>query len=187
VHTSGHAHRAEQAKMLDLVQPRGFIPVHGTRHHLERHGELAREKGVGEVVVIENGEVAEVSETGLATAGRVTVGRVATWEGRTIAAPVLRERRSLARAGVLSITIVVDARGRALSPPSVQGRGVMADEGDPATFRFVALEIAKALENGAASDDGALAELARLVARRAIEAKTGRKPLCLVSVSRLSS
>jgi len=185
VHTSGHAHRAEQAKMLELVKPRGFIPVHGTRHHLERHGELAREIGVGEVLVIEDGEVAKVSSAGLTAVGRVGAGRVATWEGMTIAPPVLKERRSLARAGVVSIALVVDARGRALAPPSVHGRGVIADEADPTTFRFVALEIARALENTAPGDDGALGELARLVARRAIEAKTGRKPLCLVSVTRL--
>ena len=185
VHTSGHAHRAEQAKMLELVRPRGFIPVHGTRHHLERHGQLAREIGVGEVLVIENGDVAEVNAAALTAVGRVTVGRVATWEGMTIAPPVLKERRSLARAGVVSIALVVDAGGRALAPPSVQGRGVIADETDQTTFRFVALEIARALENTAPGDDGALGEMARLVARRAVEAKTGRKPLCLVSVTRL--
>jgi ribonuclease J len=187
VHTSGHAHRAEQAKMLELVKPRAFIPVHGTRHHLERHGELAREMGVGEVLVIEDGEVAKVSDAGLSAIGRVGAGRVATWEGMTIVAPVLKERRSLARAGVLSIALVVDDAGRAVAPPSVQGRGVMADEADPVTFRFVALEIAKALENAAPRDDSALGELARLVARRAIEAKTGRKPLCLVNVTRVKN
>ena len=139
------------------------------------------------MLVIENGEVAELSDGGLSAVGRVGAGRVATWEGMTIAAPVLKERRSLARAGVVSIALVVDGKGRALAAPSVHGRGVIADEADPTTFRFVAVEIAKALENTGASDDSALAEMARLVARRAIEAKTGRKPLCLVNVTRLPS
>ena len=185
VHTSGHAHRAEQAKMLELTRPRGFIPVHGTRHHLERHAELARSCGVGEVLVIENGNVAEVSDTALAPVGSIGVGRVATWEGMPIAASVLRERRSLARGGVLSIALVVDGKGRVLSPPSVQARGVIAEEGEPGTLRFVALEIAKALENAAPSEEAAIGDVARLAARRAIEAKTGKKPLCLVGVTRL--
>jgi ribonuclease J len=185
VHTSGHAHRAEQTKMIELVRPRGFIPVHGTRHHLERHAELARQTGVGEVLVIENGEVAEVSDTGLSPEGKVAAGRVATWEGLPIAGSVLKERRSLARAGIVSIALVIDGKGRLLAPPSVQGRGVIADEADPTALRFVALEIAKALDNAGPRDDGATSELARLAARRAIEAKTGKKPLCLVSVTRL--
>ena len=185
VHTSGHAHRAEQAKMLELIRPRGFIPVHGTRHHLERHAELARETGVGEVLVIENGDVAEVSDASLSAAGKIGAGRVATWEGLPIAGSVLKERRSLARGGVVSIALVLDTKGQTMAPPSVQARGVMAEEAEPTTLRFVALEIARALENGAPRDDGAVAELARLVARRAIEGKTGRKPLCLVNVTRL--
>jgi ribonuclease J len=185
VHTSGHAHRAEQTKMLELVQPRAFIPVHGTRHHLERHAELARASGVGEVLVIENGNVAEIGEAALSPAGTIDAGRVATWEGMPIAGSVLKERRSLARAGIVSFALVVNGKGKVLAPPSVQSRGVMADEGEPGTLRFVAVEIAKALDNGAPADDGAAGEVARLAARRAIEAKTGKKPLCLVSVTRL--
>jgi ribonuclease J len=185
VHTSGHAHRAEQTKMLELVHPRGFIPVHGTRHHLERHAELARKNGVSDVLVIENGEVAAVGDAGLSPAGKVAAGRVATWEGMPIASSVLKERRSLGRAGVISIALVVDRKGQVMAPPSVQARGVIADEAQPNTLRFAALEIAKALENASSADDGTMAELARLAARRAIETKTGKKPLCLVNVTRL--
>jgi ribonuclease J len=185
VHTSGHAHRDEQRKMLELTTPESFIPVHGTRHHLERHAALARESGVGQVLVIENGDVALLGAAGLTPGGRVTAGRVATWDGAPIAESVLKERRSLARAGVLSIALVVDGDGRALGPPSVQSRGVLAEEGEAGTLRFVALEVARALENSAPPTDSAIAELARLAARRAVETKTGRKPLCLVSVARI--
>jgi ribonuclease J len=186
VHTSGHAHRAEQQKMLELVKPRAFIPVHGTRHHLERHATLARETGVREVLVIENGDVARIGDDGVGRAGRVAVGRVPTWEGLPIASSVIKERRSLARGGVLSIAIVVDAKGATVAPPHVQARGVLADEAVPGTLRFVALDIAKALDGAQSSDDSSVAEIARLAARRAIEAKTGKKPLCLVSVTRLN-
>jgi ribonuclease J len=172
--------------MIELIRPRAFIPVHGTRHHLERHAEVARELGVSDVLVIENGSIAEVESHAVRANGQVTTGRVATWQGLPIADEVLRERRSLARAGVLSIGLAIDARGRLASPPSVVARGVLEGEQDGATVRFVAVEIAKALENGAASrDDTTLAELARLAARRAVESKTGKKPVCLVSVVRV--
>src|SRR5690606_38553661 len=58
VHTSGHAGRSEQLRMLELTRPRAFLPVHGTLHHLLRHAELARSWGVAETLVIENGRVA---------------------------------------------------------------------------------------------------------------------------------
>src|SRR5262249_19564154 len=144
VHTSGHAHRDEQRKMIDLVRPRAFIPVHGTRHHLERHAELAREAGVGDVIVIEDGEVATVGETGTARAGRVPVGRIATWEGTIIGEPVLRDRRLLARGGALTIGLALDSRGRLAARPSIQARDVVLGDDEPSTLRFVALEVAKA-------------------------------------------
>jgi hypothetical protein len=65
-------------------------------------------------------------------------------------------------------------------------RGVLEGEEDASTVRFVAVEIAKALENGSTGrDDATLGDLARLAARRAIETKTGKKPVCLVSVTRV--
>src|SRR5262249_2893369 len=62
VHVSGHACRAEQRRMIELVVPRAFVPVHGTMHHLVQHAELARGLGVPSVCVLENGDVAEVKE-----------------------------------------------------------------------------------------------------------------------------
>ncbi len=33
VHTSGHAGRSEQSRMIELCRPNCFVPVHGTLHH----------------------------------------------------------------------------------------------------------------------------------------------------------
>jgi ribonuclease J len=185
VHTSGHAHRHEQERMLELVRPRAFVPVHGTRHHLERHAELARARGVTDVLVLENGDVGEIGEAGLHRAGAIKAGRVATWQGMDIADSVLRERRALARSGVLSVSLVVDRSGNLAAAPLLMARGVTEGESDPAALRFVALEIARAVESTTAHDDAALAETARLAARRAVETRTGKKPICLVTVNRL--
>jgi len=185
VHTSGHAHRHEQEHMLGLVRPRAFVPVHGTRHHLERHAELARELGIGEVLVIENGDVAEAGASGLRLRGHVTAGRVATWQGLPIPDVVLRERRALGRAGALSVSIVVDRSGNLVAPPALSARGVVQDEEDPNGLRFVALEIAKTLEAAESRDDASLRESVRLSARRAVEGRTGRKPICLVNLTRV--
>ena len=86
VHVSGHAHRQEQRRMIELVKPRAFVPVHGTLHHLLRHAELARELGVPNVTVLENGDVATLDEQGLRKSGRVE-GGPRPRHGRARAAP----------------------------------------------------------------------------------------------------
>jgi mRNA degradation ribonuclease J1/J2 len=115
---------------------------------------------------------------------------VATYHGIELPESVLRERRALARAGAVHVGIVVDPRGCLAAAPAVWASGVLADEQEPHALRFVAVEVAKALEarpwgRGTPSDD-AVADAARLAARRAVEGRTGRKPVAWATVIRLA-
>lgn len=109
VHVSGHAHRQEQKRMIELARPRSFVPLHGTIHHLTRHAELARELGVAHACVAENGDVITLDETGVAKTGKVAVGRVHRAFGRAIPPAQLRERVILAAEGVVAVTVVPHA------------------------------------------------------------------------------
>ena len=46
VHVSGHASKPQQRRVLDIVRPRHFVPVHGELRHLHRHLATAREAGL---------------------------------------------------------------------------------------------------------------------------------------------
>jgi len=188
VHASGHAHRDEQRRMLELVRPRAFLPVHGTLHHLMRHAELARETGVSEVLVAENGQVVELGrDAPPAKTTTVPVGRVATSGGEELGDEVLRERAQLGRAGVAFISVTVDRRGAITGTPQVATRGVLEPSFAP-VLRKVAVAATRAIEGcepRLRSSDDVLAEVARLAARRVIENHTGRKPLVVVSITRL--
>ncbi len=187
VHASGHAHRDEQRRMIELTRPRAFLPLHGTLHHLFRHAELARECGVAEVLVAENGEVVEIGAEGApAKVGRVPVGRVATASGDELSEELLRERAQLGRSGVVSVSVALDAKGRVVGAPLVASRGVF-EPSVPGVARKVSSAVARALEGGdarALRDDDAVANLVRLSARRAVEASTGKRPVVIVAVSR---
>jgi ribonuclease J len=189
VHASGHAHREEQVRMIELCRPRSFLPVHGTLHHLTRHAALAREVGVENVLVAENGEVIELgAEAKLAKAARVTVGKVATFGGDELADEVIRERAQIARSGVAFLSLVLDKRGAVVAPPRVVQRGVVdQEEGAAEVLRAAALAVVRAVNDcdpRTRSSDDDVCEIARLVLRRTIENKTGRKPVVVVALSR---
>src|SRR5581483_7631764 len=78
VHVSGHASQEELKLVINLVKPRYFIPIHGEYRQLRRHAELAASMhgAVGNVMLIESGDVLEFDELGARKGGRVTVGRV---------------------------------------------------------------------------------------------------------------
>ena len=46
VHVSGHASQDDLKRMLELTQPRYFVPVHGEYRHLLGHARLAASTGL---------------------------------------------------------------------------------------------------------------------------------------------
>jgi len=181
IHASGHAYRDEQRRMIDLCAPRAFVPVHGNRHHLERHAALAREAGVESVVVVENGEVVELEQGRVEKAGTVPSGMIATFDGLPIAPEVLDERRRLGEVGVVFAHVVVDAEGRAVATPSIAVRGLPR-----ATEQGIADEVVATLETHPFSETTTetVAEVVRQAARRGAARETGQKPVAVPIVVR---
>lgn len=193
VHVSGHAHRDEQRWMIETVRPRAFIPVHGTLHHLARHAALARELGVADVCVLENGDAVELEGDGpVRKSGRVPSGRVHVFAQRPIPAGVLHEREALASRGTAHVVVPVDARGRLAGEIALATRGVVDEVLDAhllASARHeaeAAVEELGASEPGVTVDEPAVVEAARQAVRRALGRVLGFKPVTTATVLRIS-
>jgi ribonuclease J len=187
VHASGHAYRSEQLRMIELTRPRAFVPVHGTLHHLVRHADLARDAGVAEILVAENGESFDVTAGSVPVKGaRVPVGRIAAANGDTISDEVLRERAQLGRSGIVLVSAVVDRRGALVGSPEIISRGVV-DASFASAIRQASAAAARAITEAdprIRTQDEALRDAVRVATRRAIESHTGRRPLVMVTLSR---
>jgi ribonuclease J len=185
VHVSGHAHRPEQRRMIELVRPRAFVPVHGTIHHLTRHAELAREAGVEEVAVIENGRVLELSGGKLTLGRALPAGRVHVWNGREVPASVIRERTVLAEDGAAFCTVVVDAAGTAVDV-QLSTRGVLDETANARELDEVRAAVRRAIaEVELPATDETMAEHARWAVRRTFQKTRGRKPITIVHLRRI--
>jgi ribonuclease J len=183
IHASGHAHRDEQRRMIELVRPQAFIPVHGTLHHLKRHAALASSLGVADVLVIENGQVVRVGTEGPPEkAEKVRVGRVATFDGASLADDVLRERAQLGRVGVLTVAFALSPGGRLAGSAELGCLGVLAElDRDVLARAQRAVEVAV---DGARGGPDDVANAAKLAARKVVETHTGQKPQVIVSILR---
>jgi ribonuclease J len=110
VHVSGHGSAGDLAIMLNLVRPRVFAPVHGEYRHLVAHARIAAEAGMpaDRVFVLEPGEPLEVSGGKGRRGAKVAAGRMLV-DGDTVgdgAGAVVRERRKLAREGLVVVVAV---------------------------------------------------------------------------------
>jgi ribonuclease J len=194
IHVSGHAHRQEQRRMLELVRPRAFVPVHGTLHHLLRHAALAREVGVPEVCVLENGDVGELGSHAepMRKAGRVHAGRVHVFAQRPLAPVVLRDRAALAANGTAHVVVSIDEDGRLVGDVTLSTRGVVEEAVDTHVLDAARSEVRAALEELAGEEramprprDEDAAETARRAVRRAFGRLLGFKPVTTAAVLRV--
>ena len=112
VHVSGHGSSEDLKLMLNLLQPKFFIPMHGEYQNLMRHAELAESVGIPSenIRVAENGELIQLtSETcevfgREGRSGRVLVDGKPDIELEDI---VLRDRIQLSQDGILIPIIIL--------------------------------------------------------------------------------
>jgi ribonuclease J len=184
IHTSGHAGRSEQKRMLELTRPRCFMPVHGTLHHLLRHAELGRSLGVTETIVVENGSVVGFDGQRASKIDAVRSGRVPiAIGGEPLSSENLHRRQELARLGLATVALALAGR-KLLGPPVVTTRGVPNVDGDEPALRALALEAARAVEQFREGRGLEVAEHVRRSVRRKIEDLSGTRPVVEVSVVR---
>jgi ribonuclease J len=178
LHVSGHACRDEQRALIELVRPQTFVPVHGTFHHLKRHASLARDSGVPETCVIENGAVLELDEHTARVVGDVGAGRVHIQAGQELPPVVLRDRMLLAEVGIVLVTLVVDDDGALRARPRVLTRGVVWEDAERDLLEDVTAEVTLALNKlPLPAQDDTLRDVACRAARRIFRDEVGFRPL----------
>lgn len=183
IHTSGHACRQEQRRMLELVRPRAFLPVHGTLHHLRAHAALARECGVASTLVVENGQAA-VLRGGLLERGTTfTKGTVPIeWSGVPMSAESLKMRRDLGRYGALQIGVVCERDWSLVGSPRLSPLGLPQFEDGDARLGELSAAIEKHWSSFRARQRDKLErELERFV-RRYVDEEFGLRPVVTTQV-----
>jgi ribonuclease J len=184
IHASGHAHRDEQKRLIDIVRPRAFLPVHGTYVHLKSHAGIARDQGIEQVLFVENGTIVELTTDDFRTAGHVWSGRTHIDRGgEPVEGRVLGERKALAEHGIMVVSVIVDERGRAVGLPEVVSRGIVRAEHDDEMIedlrKFVARELAEMRSNRLVLDPADVRDTAERSARRFFQRELGRKPIVM--------
>ena len=191
LHVSGHAHEAEQRRLIALARPAHFVPIHGEYRHLARHAAHAAAEGVPGRDVLLDGQVLEIADGGVRVSGEaVPFGRVYTDRdallGADIGALVVRDRRLLAEAGLLIAVLAVEkSTGAVVRGPDLFARGVAGFEGAEETLRSEALRAVEELSGPARADVAEVQEALRAAIRRWFRREVGRRPTVLPVVLEL--
>jgi ribonuclease J len=186
IHVSGHGSQEELKLIINLVKPKYFIPIHGEYRQLKLHAEMAgaMHSSVGNVMLIESGDILEFDELGARKAGRVNVGRVCIDSGsRTdvVEDLIIKDRRHLSEDGiVLPIIAINKLSGRVESAPEIVTRGFAAGEdGFVDGARQLVMQTLEQSSDEEKADYGVIKEKIRADLKRYISKQTQKRPLIM--------
>jgi ribonuclease J len=127
-HVSGHASQEELKRLIDMLQPRFFVPIHGELRHLVAHAKLAHELGLDKpnIAVVENGYPLAFNGQGMKI-GRRVPGEYVFVDGSLVGdvgPEVMRQRDELAQGGfVTAIARYNRKAGKTVGQPRIISQG----------------------------------------------------------------
>ena len=187
VHVSGHACQEELKMIMGIVKPKYFIPVHGELKHLRKHAGLALSMGIPKenILIADNGRVAEISKKALRCTSTVPAGRVFVdgYGVGDVGSVVLRDRKHLAQDGLVIVAVCIDREsGMIVSGPDVVTRGfVYVKESEELinAAREVAVEAVEAQTDGGYFDWNSIKASLRDEISHLMYERTKRSPMIL--------
>lgn len=188
VHVSGHPRRGELKQMYEWLKPELVVPVHGEALHLHENAELAREAGIREVITCRNGDIVRLAPGPAGVVDQFQPGRLYKDGTLLISAndDVVKDRRRLAFAGVISIAVALESRGTLADEPVVEFAGVPEQAGkDGSMFDIIVDAVHSGIESlpkARRRDPAEVEEAIRRSVRGAVNAAWGKKPTCHVLV-----
>nr|WP_209437977.1 ribonuclease J [Mesobacillus selenatarsenatis] len=187
VQVSSHGSQEELKFMINLMNPKYFIPVHGEYKMLKAHKKLAQFCGIPEenIFIPDRGDVIEISGgklkfTEKVPAGNTLIDGIGIGDVGNI---VLRDRRLLSQDGVLLVVVTLNKTDRRiLAGPEIISRGfVYVRESEKLMTDSAALvrEIVEQNANKGSFDWNSLKQDIRDSLHQYLYEKTKRRPMIM--------
>ncbi len=167
VHVSGHASAGELVYCYNVIRPANVMPVHGEWRHLRANADLAISTGIDpeRVVIAEDGVVVDLVDGRARITGKVPAGNVYV-DAQTVGGVTeahLKDRRTLAEEGVVTVLAIVDAdTGELTDRPDFLVRGFAHE---PTAFESAVKVIERTLAHAAAEGIGDPHQLEHMLSR----------------------
>ncbi len=201
IHVSGHGSQRENRRMLSLLRPRYFVPVHGEYRHLLLNARNAHQAGMHEddVFILEDGQMLAIENTGAPHGDGLPETRA--WydqkvstahiliDGNVISdsTQIIKERHWLKEGGIVSCVIGYDARNRRmLGHPLINTRGFLYPEEEHEFHgqarKLVTKQFNKLTARGVRTSQRDIEQDMRGVLNRFCKSEFGRRPVIMTKL-----
>ena len=129
IRAGGHAQKEDLGHMIEVMNPKYLMPIHGQYSMMVSNSEIGQSKGLPEenIIIADNGSVIHLSNSGWHFDKRTVSSNPILVDGLGIGDVgnvVLRDRQVLAEDGMFVIVILIDTKnGKVLTSPDIISRG----------------------------------------------------------------
>lgn len=191
---SGHATPNDLKLMINLIQPKYFVPVTGEYRMLAAHADLAHEVGISykNIIIPGKGDIMEYSHNRLTMSGQVESGNTMV-DGigiGDIGNIVLRDRRLLSEDGILVAVVTISRKAKeVISGPQVMTRGFVYVKENTQLIEQSSEVVKKVVEDNLEHNEfewGTLKQEIRDALSKFLFDKTRRRPVILPIIMEVS-
>jgi ribonuclease J len=157
IHAGGHPKREELRKIIKILKPKFFMPIHGQYSMLIEHAKLANSVGIKEerIVLVENGDVVNLTRVKFSIQKKEVPSNYVMVDGLGIGdvgEVVLRDRKMLAKDGIFVVIAVVDRQtGKVSKSPDIISRGFVYLRESKELLKDVRRKVVKIVESATGS------------------------------------
>ena len=155
VHAGGHGNKEDLRRMIQLMKPKFFFPIHGQYSMMVNHGMMAQQEGIAEqnIIVADNGSITHIEkdkwwfDREKAPADYIFVDGLGVGD---IGNVVLRDRQILAEDGMFVLIALVQhtQQGHKLmASPDIISRGFIYLKENKEMLMYVRKKIRQIVEN----------------------------------------
>lgn len=189
VHVSGHGNREDMSIMLDEVQPRFLIPVHGELRHQHLHARLAQANGFNpeQVQILQNGS-------------RLLTDGEKIWLGDPVPAEdvyvdgslvgeigkrVMRDRERLSQDGFVIVTVPINKQHKLAGEPRILSRGFLHMDSSEELIKAARDAVKRDLARNGGGSSRQQIEIVRETLQDFFYTKTLSRPVILSNIIRV--
>ena len=127
LHLSGHGNYHDHVKLLNILKPKFYMPIHGEFHMLVHNAEMAhRELKIprDDIFVMDNGDVLELTAKQAVKTGRIKVGSIMYDNAaEEVSEVVLKDRLHMSTEGIFTVILTLNKQGQLMTSPDIISRG----------------------------------------------------------------
>ncbi len=186
LHVSGHGSQKDIETLFALIRPKYLIPIGGTTRHNRAYSELAQNMGwkKDNVFELKPGDTVDFTQDGTGRRGDKVMVKNVLVDGLgvgDVGQVVLRDRKTLAKEGVVVVLLQIDKNQKGLAAkPDVISRGFVFAKEQQGFLDRSSAELAKAVSDRMKKSSSIEAkEIAVDFLEKFFFEETGRRPMIL--------